>query len=646
VDQQVGTEISGYRIESLIGRGGMGVVYLAEDLHLKRKVALKVLAPELAQDEKFRERFVRESQLAASLDHPNIIPIFEAREAGASLYIAMRYVPGLDLKTLIAQEGPLPPERAVPILRQAASALDAAHAEGLIHRDVKPGNILITPRTESGGTDRVFLSDFGLTKRASSDSGITATGQFVGTLDYAAPEQFEGKPLDARTDVYSLGCVLYESLTGEVPFPRENQAALVYAHLMAAPPQARDKRPDLPSAIDDVISKALAKVPQDRYQSAGALVEAASDALGVQSVAVGPTTTRPVSVPPRGPGRRRSRALLVGGWAAIAAVVVLVAVLLTRGNGGRPSQAAKSIAPTGLADYVARIDPATGRVTAKIKAGKDPASVAIGEGSAWVANEGDNTVSRIDPPTGKVTTIEVGREPKAIAVGDEGVWVINLDHSVQQIDPATNRVVATVGLDLSHGDVALGEGGVWVAGQIGPFTGTLFRLDPTTARVSASANIRLTAGEEEALFVAAGAGSVWVARDVGTLFQFDPVSLKLERSIDLEKPVSDLLILGGSLWVASGGTPGTVVELDSSSGKILATIPAGGGQLGNFAPDVDAGPRLGADRTNLWVTDGENGTVSRLLTVSGQVNPPIALGTLPTGVAAGLGSVWVTVDGS
>jgi serine/threonine protein kinase len=307
-----GTTVAGYRVESLIGRGGMSVVYLAEDVHLGRKVALKLLAPDLAKDEKFRERFVRESRLAASLEHPNIVTVYEARESDGLLYIAMRYVAGADLKTLITQEGPLDPERTISILRQAASALDTAHEEGLIHRDVKPGNMLIAPRSESLPVDRVYLSDFGLTKRASSDSGITATGQFVGTLDYAAPEQFEGKSLDGRADVYSLGCVLYECLTGEVPYPRDNQAALVYAHLMAPVPKITDRRPDLPVAIDAVLERAMAKSREDRFASAGEMVDAAADALGVQTTA--PTTpTRPVAPSTPRPRRRRPQASLLAG---------------------------------------------------------------------------------------------------------------------------------------------------------------------------------------------------------------------------------------------------------------------------------------------------------------------------------------------
>src|SRR6266568_4285951 len=282
VDPRVGSELAGYRIDQLIGRGGMGVVYLAEDLTLGRKVALKLLAPELAQDPKFRERFVRESRLAASLEHPNIITIYEAREREGLLYIAMRYVQGTDLKALIESEGALSQARTIAILSQVASALDSAHAEGLIHRDVKPGNILITPGSKPGSADRVFLSDFGLTKRATSDSGITATGQFVGSLDYAAPEQFEGKTLDGRADQYSLACVLYECLTGEVPYQRDNEAALVYAHLLSEPPKPNAGNPEVPAAIDRVVAKGMAKKPEDRYASCTDLVTAAADELGVE----------------------------------------------------------------------------------------------------------------------------------------------------------------------------------------------------------------------------------------------------------------------------------------------------------------------------------------------------------------------------
>jgi serine/threonine protein kinase len=218
-DTRVGTELAGYQIEGVIGRGGMSVVYLAEHVRLGRKVALKVLAPELAGSERFHDRFLRESKLAASIDHPNIVPIYDADETGGVLYIAMRYVEGLDLKQTIRDNGPLEPVRASVIVDQIASALDAAHARGLVHRDVKPANVLLTQG------DHVYVSDFGLTKRAVSVSGLTETGQLIGTIDYVAPEQIRGDPVDHRADVYSLGCLLFECLTGTLLTPATSRWA-------------------------------------------------------------------------------------------------------------------------------------------------------------------------------------------------------------------------------------------------------------------------------------------------------------------------------------------------------------------------------------------------------------------------------------
>jgi serine/threonine protein kinase/DNA-binding winged helix-turn-helix (wHTH) protein len=282
VDLQPGTEVASYRIVHTLGRGGMSVVYLAEHEWLQRKVALKVLAPQLADDERFRERFVRESRLAASLDHPNVIPIYEAGASGGDLFIAMRFVEGSDLRTLLHEEGALPPARAIGILRQVASALDAAHEQGLVHRDVKPANVLLARPRSSEPVEHVYLSDFGLTKRSAGDSAVTGTGQFVGTLDYAAPEQFKGETPDARTDVYSLGCVLFECLTGRPPFRSENDAGLMYAHLQQPPPPVTSERPDLPHEIDRVVGRAMAKSPDDRPRSAGELADGAARALGAE----------------------------------------------------------------------------------------------------------------------------------------------------------------------------------------------------------------------------------------------------------------------------------------------------------------------------------------------------------------------------
>jgi serine/threonine-protein kinase len=278
---RVGAEFAGFRLESVIARGGMSTVFLSESLRLARKVAVKVLAQDLADDDTFRERFVRESLIAASLDHPNVIPIYDAGEFEGLLYIAMRYVQGPQLKTVVQTSGPLPPQRLIPIMAQVGGALDAAHVRGLIHRDVKPGNILVDTIGGQEPFDHVYLCDFGLTKQASSHSGLTQTGQFMGTIDYIAPEQIEGRDVDARSDIYSLGCVLYECLTGSVPFKRPTEAAVLWAHIQDQPIPVAERNPELPAEIDSVIDRALDKAPDARYQSCGELVAALRSVFGV-----------------------------------------------------------------------------------------------------------------------------------------------------------------------------------------------------------------------------------------------------------------------------------------------------------------------------------------------------------------------------
>jgi YVTN family beta-propeller protein len=280
-----GSEIAGYRIESLIGRGGMAVVYRAEDLRLSRKVALKLLTPQLADNDQFRQRFIRESRLAASLDHPNIIPIYEAGEADGQLFIAMRYVLGSDLKGLMGElGGRLSAARTLRLAAQVGDALDAAHRAGLVHRDVKPGNILVVPGQDRprAHPDHVYLTDFGLTKRTSElSAGLTGTGHFLGTVDYVSPEQIQGKPVGPGTDIYALGCVLYECLTGQLPFRRDDDAGLLWAHLVETPPPVTGIRPELPVAVDAVVAKAMAKDPAERYQSCEELLADFELALGI-----------------------------------------------------------------------------------------------------------------------------------------------------------------------------------------------------------------------------------------------------------------------------------------------------------------------------------------------------------------------------
>jgi serine/threonine protein kinase len=264
LDRRIGTELGGYRIVEQIGRGGTSVVYRAEHVRLGRQAALKLFSSGLGEDD-FGERFLRESRLAASLDHPAIVPVYDAGEEDGLLWIAMACVDGTDLKALVAAEGALPLRRALGILAQVAAALDAAHARGLVHRDVKPANILVGPG------DRAYLSDFGVAKELAS-GGNTRTGSFVGTIEYCAPEQIEGAPVDARTDVYALACVLYEALTGQPPFHRPTEVAVLNAHLHSAPPKLGR---GFPAELDRVLEKALSKSPADRYPSCGALVAAA-----------------------------------------------------------------------------------------------------------------------------------------------------------------------------------------------------------------------------------------------------------------------------------------------------------------------------------------------------------------------------------
>jgi serine/threonine protein kinase len=291
-DPAAGTEVAGYRIVERVGSGGMGEVWRAEETGLgDRPVALKLLPPALAGDPDFRARFLREMRVAAAIDHPNIVPIYRAGEDRGLLYLAMRYVHASDLRRVLETEGRLEPGRALAILHQVARALDAAHARGLVHRDVKPGNILLVPPVLDGDAEHVYLVDFGLARSDSDDRSIGGGGSFLGTPRYAAPEQATGQPVDGRTDGYALGCVLYECLTGRPPFPDGSGEAVLLAHLESPPPRVTALRPDLPPAIDQVVARALAKAPADRFPTCRALVTAARQALtGTAPPPPGPPT--------------------------------------------------------------------------------------------------------------------------------------------------------------------------------------------------------------------------------------------------------------------------------------------------------------------------------------------------------------------
>jgi serine/threonine protein kinase len=293
---RVGALVAGYRLEAQVGAGGMAVVFRAHDERLDRLVALKILSPAMAADHEFRRRFIAESRAAAAVDDPHIIPVYEAGEAGGVLFIAMRFVRGGDLRLVLDREGVLSPGRVATFISPVASALDAAHAAGLVHRDVKPANILVDART--GRPDHVYLSDFGVSKGAMSSIGLTGTGQFLGTPGYSAPEQIQGWAVDGRTDQYALACVAYQLLAGAPPFERDQGMAVLLAHLSQPPPLLSSRRPGLPRAADEVLARGLAKTPEKRYESCREFADALRDALGLE-----PYHTRTPIVPSGFPGR-------------------------------------------------------------------------------------------------------------------------------------------------------------------------------------------------------------------------------------------------------------------------------------------------------------------------------------------------------
>ena len=334
-----GDQFAGYRIERRLGRGGMGILYLALEPGLERRVALKLIAPEAAADEVFAQRFAEESRIAASIEHPNVVPIYAAGEERGVPWIAMRYVAGSDLGRRIAREGRLGPAQAAALVAQVGNGLDAIHAAGLIHRDVKPANVLLSG---DPGSEHAYITDFGVARNIATESGLTQTGRFVGTLDYVAPEQISGEPIDARVDVYALGCLLFKLLTGEVPFPGEGEAARLYAHLNDPPPAPSLYATAVPMALDDVVVRAMSKSPGDRYLSAGDLGRAAEAALSGTAIAVpertvatGAAATRETKKLPEEPvgSSRNRRPLLIGGFLALIAAAVLVALIASGGDG-------------------------------------------------------------------------------------------------------------------------------------------------------------------------------------------------------------------------------------------------------------------------------------------------------------------------
>jgi serine/threonine-protein kinase len=551
VDPRIGLEFAGHRIEQVVGRGGVSVVYLAEHLRLGRKVALKVLAPHLAEDEAFRERFIRESRMAAALDHPNIVTVYDAGEVEENLYISMRYVDGSDLGRLLRTEGALETSRVILLLSQVASALDAAHGQGLVHRDVKPANVLVESH---GGLERAYLADFGISKRTTTGSGLTRTGQFVGTVDYVAPEQITGEPIDGRTDVYSLGCVLFQCVAGRVPFPGDTEVATIYRQLHDGPPTL-DGVLEAPEGIDDVIGRALSKSKEDRYATCGSLIEAARtsltgarDAPTVARPSVPPEAPRPVAEPVTAvlaapPGGRPSRRRVL--WASFAggALAVLVVVAVVLANVGDE--------PTG----------STGEVTGQ-------------------------TTGSTTGPTG-----DTGGEPPPL----QPTWSWLKEPTPKAGDQAMSDVIAIPDglVAVGHVEDGLDDAAVWVSRDTnrwrssdsesltGPEDQRMLAVTEFDGRVIAGG----WEGSQAAMWISDDSGQTWTRSDAtlgeGMVRDFAVVDSTLV-AVGALGSSPDLTLQDAAVWTSQDGLAWTPVEdasLGGANGQHIWAVHAAGGRL-------------------------------------------------------------------
>jgi DNA-binding beta-propeller fold protein YncE len=618
----------------------MGVVYLAEQTGPRRQVALKLLLDPATASEAFRTRFLRESELAAAIDHPNVLPVYDAGETDEVLWIAMRYVDGIDLQALLDRDGPLEPEQALAIAGQVAGALDAAHTRSLVHRDVKPGNVLLA--MEDGAVVHAYLADFGLTKRIGGARGLTVSGQVLGTIDYVAPEQIEGGQVDGRADQYSLGGVLFECLTGEVPFRRDSELAVLWAHVHDPPPRIGDHRPDLPAALDHVVGRALAKAPGDRYPSCGALVAAAQAALtgpapaGLRhriSRALGRLAGRDRRRP--GPGRltRRSSLVLTITVTVLSAVLLVVAVVLARDGGAPAGPAAPAVLVA--ANRAVRIDPATYEPVAAVAVGTDPSAVVSGGGSVWVASR-DGTVSVVDPNTNRLQVIipasgsgPVGQGGPGLAFASGSLWVANYDQrQVVRVEPDAEPT-ARIPVRASPTAIVAAQDAVWVAARTQSGGGLVVRIDAGANQVAERIPLR---HPPTGLAITPDGGRVWVATAADkAVHRIDTGAGGVVKQIDLPEPPDQAAYGDGAVWVTS--TKGNaVMRIDADTSKVKKPpIRVGNGP---------SGIAFGADR--VWVANSQDGTVSAINPQTNQV-ATLRLGFRPAAVAAEQRAVWVAL---
>jgi YVTN family beta-propeller protein len=590
----------------VVGRGGMSVVYRAEDRRLSRPVALKLLASELAEDPGFRERFLREARIASSIEHPAVVPVYDAGAVDGQLYIAMRYVEGSDLRRVLQAEGRLEPRRALRLCADVADALDVAHERGLVHRDVKPSNVLIAVQR---GKEHYYLADFGLTQSASGARATAASTHLLGTPDYVAPEQIRGEHVDGRADVYALGCLLYECLTGQPPFQRGSEIAVVYAHLEEPPPAPSAQRPELGEEIDAVIATALAKSPDDRQATCSELVEAASAAL----------------LPRLSRRRRALRAALLAAPLPLIGAVLLVFFLARGGE-----------APEAAAGMVVRIDAATNRPLETIPLRDRVSAIAGGTSAVWAASFHDAALWRTNPVTGAATRVAPVGAPRDVAVYGSRAYVVS-QGSKLGADNLTVYGAATGnridGFELIGYAVAAGRDGVWTAGWL-----DVKRVGSAgSLRIAASVPIPgrrpLDAADERSQLsrLALGAGSLWVLGDAADrrIWRIDPRSGRIVRVIELRFTPADLAVGAGSVWV-SDQIGDTVTRIDAASGRVAAVTRVARGAAG-----------IAFGGGSVWVTSFLDGVVSRIDPRTSRVVATIPVGGSPRDVTVAAGSVWV-----
>ena len=607
----LGGEFAGHRIEAVLGRGGMGIVYRARNLALDRMRALKVLSPALSADARFRERFRRESRLAASIEHPNVIPVHQAGEEDGQLYLSMRLVEGLDLRALVSSEGPLDPSRGRDVIRQVAAGLDAAHAAGLLHRDVKPANVLVGAGADDG---RVCLTDFGISRATGAGETITGTGELIGTADFVAPEQASGDPVDHRADLYALAAVVHFTLTGRPPFPRDNELATLFAHANAPRPRPTEVRPDLPPGLDELVARGMAVDPADRFASGAELADALDGALAGEAVAPAPpraaaeAPTRPLAQP-----RRRRRAIAAATILSLAAAVAAAALILSADDDDRGN-------PNPVDAPEATASPA-------IDVGETPTGLSIGPARVWVAARGGDAVDGINLEDARPEFTVPVTSPKALAVGHDSIWAVSREtDALSRIDAIDEREPVAIPLSgCSPVDVAADADWIWVACAA---TQRVLRIDPATNSIAG--DVRLGT-EPRALAV--GEGSVWVTKiDDASVSRIDPDEASLEgSSIEVGELPNDIAVGEGAVWVTSIDD-GTVTRIDPDRDAVSGE-----------PIEVGSRPRgIAAGLGYVWVTLGGEGEVVRIDPGAGALaGDPIPVGREPADVAVAPTAVWV-----